>query len=180
MEYLPDMENFSNWLLQYGGFALFGLLALGIVALPIPEETLMVVAGALMYHEKLTIPSTLMGAYLGSMCGITLSYILGRTAGHYLTHRYGRFLGLTEKRLKKAHDWFEKYGRWSLVVGYFIPGIRHFTGLVAGTTDLEWEYFTVFAYTGALIWVSTFLSIGYFFNEYCLTLFHSWCNHVAF
>jgi membrane protein DedA with SNARE-associated domain len=95
MEHLPDIDTLSLWLNEYGSITLFVLLALGIVALPVPEETLMVIAGILMRKGELQIPGTMLAAYLGSMVGITGSYIIGRTAGKFLVHKYGSWLGLT-------------------------------------------------------------------------------------
>ncbi len=174
MECLPDTDTLSFCLQHYGSFALFGLLILGIIALPVPEETMMVIAGVLMHKGKLHIPTTLIAAYAGSLCGITVSYIIGRTLGAFFIHKWGRYVGLTEKRFQKAHVWFERYGKWSLFFGYFIPGVRHFTGLLAGMTKLHFKKFALFAYTGAIIWVTTFLSIGYFLDDcwstYCCDL----------
>jgi len=164
--YLPDIETLSLWLNQYGSIMLFILLALGIIALPVPEETLMVIAGIFMKQGDLNIHSTIIAAYLGSIVGITVSYLIGRTAGFYLLHKYGSWFGVTDDRLQKAHQWFEKYGKWTLTFGYFVPGVRHFTGVSAGVAKLEYHYFALFAYGGALLWVSTFLSIGYFFGNY--------------
>ena len=171
MDPVPNLDTFTSWLVEYGSISLFFLLALGIVALPIPEETLMIVAGAFMCNGTMNIPQTMIAAYLGSICGITLSYVLGRTVGVFFIHKYGRWLGLTQKRLQAAHEWFEHYGKWSLTFGYFIPGIRHFTGLCAGVTNLKSHHFALFAYAGALLWVSVFLSIGYFFGNYWPQLF---------
>lgn len=166
MDFLPDTDTLSAWLIHYGSFALFGLLVLGILALPIPEESLMILAGILMYNEKLHIGSTVISAYAGSICGITVSYLLGRTAGHFVITKYGSWLGLTPERIETMHQWFERYGKWMLFFGYFIPGVRHFTGFTAGTSELEYRKFALFAYSGAVVWVSTFLSIGYFFGGY--------------
>ncbi|MDP1879697.1 MAG: DedA family protein [Parachlamydiaceae bacterium] len=165
MEFLPDHETLSLWLMQYGSIVIFVLLALGIVALPVPEETLMVIAGILMRKGHLYIHETIAAAYLGSICGITMSYLIGSTAGYYVIHKYGKPLGLTEERLQKVHDWFEKFGKWTLFIGYFIPGVRHFTGFSAGMTKLTYKDFALFAYTGAAMWVTTFLSIGYYFGH---------------
>lgn len=172
MEFLPDFETFSLWLVNYGSFALFGLLMLGIVALPVPEETLMMLAGALIRNGQLHLHETLIAAYLGSMVGITVSYILGKTVGFYFLHKYGSWLGLTEAKLQKAHLWFEKYGKWTLFIGYFIPGVRHFTGFSAGAAKLEYPTFALFAYTGAFFWVSTFVALGYFFGTYAADFVH--------
>lgn len=171
MEALLDSNTLTTWILQYGGLALFILLTLGILALPVPEETLMVLCGILMQKGNLNIPSTVIAAYLGAMCGISMSYLLGRTAGHYVLAKYGKWIGLTHKRLEKVHTWFERFGKWTLFIGYFIPGIRHFTGFVAGTSDLTYRQFALYAYSGAFFWVSMFLSIGYFFGSRCLAFF---------
>lgn len=166
-----DYEVLTAWLTQYGSVALFFLLVSGIVILPIPEETLMVVAGVLMSQGILNTPSTLVAAYGGSICGITTSYLLGLTIGHFLIIKYGKWIGMTQSRLDKAHNWFEKFGKWTLIVGYFIPGVRHFTGFVSGTTEMQYKHFALFAYTGAVLWVTTFISIGYFCGNYCFEKF---------
>lgn len=170
MDFLPDIDHISAWLIHYGSFALFGLLALGIIALPVPEETLMVAAGVLMRSGHLKIPATYLAALGGSITGITVSYILGRTAGVYLIHKYGSWIGITAERHQKVHEWFERFGKWALFIGYFIPGVRHFTGFSAGTSNLEYHHFALFAYTGALVWVTTFISIGYFTGNYWISV----------
>jgi len=170
MDLALDIDTLSLWLMNYGSFVLFGLLLLGIIALPIPEETLMVLAGILMHSGKLSIPSTVIASILGAMCGISVSYMLGKTAGHYLVVKYGRWVGITKVRLHKAHQWFERFG-WALLVGYFIPGVRHLTGLCAGTSDFSYRQFALYAYSGAAVWVAIFLSIGYFFGKQWLSLY---------
>lgn len=170
MDSVLSHETLTYWLLHYGSITLFILLALGIVAFPIPEETLMVFTGILMSSGKLPIPPTILAALGGSLCGITISYLLGRTAGSFMIHKYGSWMGITEERLQKTHAWFEHYGKWSLFVGYFIPGVRHFTGLVAGTTALSFDQFMLFAYTGGFFWVTTFLSLGYFAGDSIIAL----------
>lgn len=174
MDHLPDLTTLSLWLTSYGSFALFGLLALGIIALPVPEETLMVIAGILMSKGTLEIHPTIAAALGGSIFGITVSYLLGKSVGYYFLHKYGSWFGITEERIKSAHDWFERYGKWTLLIGYFIPGVRHLTGISAGASSLEFKYFSLFAYTGAVFWVSTFLSIGYFFGPYGLSFFEDY------
>lgn len=164
MEYLHD--SFVSWLLEYGSLALFFLLALGIVALPIPDETLMVISGVLIHQGNMSPIPTLIAAYLGTICGITLSYLIGRTAGHFVIKRYGKWIGINDQNLKKAHDWYEYLGKWTLTFGYFVPGVRHVTGIIAGMTELEYPKFALFAYTGAILWATTFLSIGYYFGPY--------------
>lgn len=175
MEFLHD--TFAQWLLEYGSIALFFLLALGIVALPIPDETLLVVSGVLIHQGILSPIPTVLAAYLGSMSGITLSYFLGRTAGHYLLKKYGKYIGINDEKLKKAHDWYEYLGKWTLTFGYFIPGVRHVTGILAGTSELEYPVFALFAYSGAFLWTTAFLTIGYFFGPYWNTILSFMDSH---
>jgi membrane protein DedA with SNARE-associated domain len=155
------MDAVFSWISQYGYIGLFSLLMLGIVGLPVPDETLLVFCGYLIWKGRLQPAETFLAGFGGSACGITISYLLGRTYGHKLIYRYGRYIGLTLERLDQVHRWFVRLGTWLLAIGYFIPGVRHFTALIAGTTELSWPVFALFAYSGAAIWVVTFLALGY-------------------
>lgn len=156
------MQVMIEWLLHYGSIILFFLLALGIVGLPIPDETLLFTAGWLICKGKLGLISTFIAAFAGSIFGITISYVLGLATGPWLIKKYGKKLRITEERIQKVHYWYERIGKWTLVIGYFVPVLRHLSGYVAGSTKLKYKQFMLFAYTGALIWVITFLSLGYY------------------
>ncbi len=153
-----------HWVEQYGYFGLFSSLVLGIVGLPLPDEGLLTFAGYLVYKGNLTLSLTIVSAFLGSVCGISLSYFLGRTVGVYLLDHYARNL-VSDQKMRQVHDWFERFGKWGLLLGYFVPGIRHLTALVAGASQLEPPIFALFAYSGALIWSSTFIALGYMLGE---------------
>lgn len=178
MDFIPEI--FNEWLLNYGAFALFGLLALGIIALPIPEETLLVFSGILIHEGTFCLIPTLTAAFLGSVVGITGSYLIGITGGFYVIKKYGPYIGLTESKMTWAHNWFERYGKWVLFIGYFVPGLRHFTGIFAGVSTLEYRHFAQYAYVGAFCWVSLFLSIGYFFGNYHRALYEFVESNVEF
>jgi len=145
--------------------AIFCLLMFGIVGLPVPDETLLTFTGYLVYKGTLSPPVAFATALAGSGCGISLSYWLGRTFGLGLIHRYGRYVRITEAHVNRAHDWFRRRGRWGLTIGYFVPGVRHFTAYAAGMSALEPPQFALFAYSGAVLWVSTFLTLGYVLGE---------------
>ena len=153
------------WITQYGYIAIFFLLMLGIVGLPVPDETLLTFCGYLIYKGHFAPVPAFGTAFAGSACGITLSYWLGRTFGMKLIHRYGRYLRITEAHLHKAHAWFERVGHWGLTFGYFVPGVRHLTAYAAGMSEVRPHQFAVFAYSGGVLWVSTFLTLGYFLGE---------------
>lgn len=149
----------------YGYLGIFSSLTLGIFGLPIPDETILAFVGYLVSKQYFHPVPTLLTAFLGSICGITVSYALGRTLGLPLLERYGKYLHITPERLAQAHQWFEKYGKWSLFGGYFLPGVRHLTALSAGISGLEYRHFAPFAYAGGLLWVTTFLTVGYMVGE---------------
>ena len=153
------------WITQYGYFAIFFCLVFGIIGLPIPDETLLTFSGYLIYKGHLYLPLAFVSALAGSACGITISYQLGRIFGHRVLLRYGKYLHLSEERLNRAHAWFARIGHWALTVGYFVPGVRHLTAYAAGISDVAPQQFAVFAYTGAVLWVSTFLSLGYLLGD---------------
>lgn len=159
------MDTVFNLISHYGLLAVFCLLVLGIVGLPIPDETLLTFSGYLVYRGQFHFLPTVLSAYAGSICGITISYTIGRTGGLFLIHKYGPYVHFTPERLARVHDWFERMGRWALVFGYFMPGIRHFTAIVAGSSELEPHVFALFAYSGGLAWVTVFVSLGYFLGE---------------
>jgi membrane protein DedA with SNARE-associated domain len=155
-----------QWVQSYGYVAIFSLLVLGIVGLPVPDEFLLTGCGFLIYQGSLRPIPAFFSALAGSMSGITCSYLIGRTVGWKFLHsRFGRLLHISDSDIKRVHDWFDRIGHWALMVGYFIPGVRHFTAIVAGTSKLESRSFAMFAYTGATLWVSTFLFIGYHFGS---------------
>jgi membrane protein DedA with SNARE-associated domain len=155
-----------NWILQYGSIVLFLLLALGIAGLPIPDETLLIISGWLIRQEKLSLFPTYSAGILGGICGISLSYFLGNKLSHlFLEKKWGRAIGLTKKRHDRVHRWFERYGKWTLVFGYYIPVVRHITGFIAGSVDEKFSQFALFAYLGATLWASLFLTLGYFLHQ---------------
>lgn len=134
---------------------------LGIVGLPVPDETLLTLVGYLILKGDLRFAPAFVTALAGAVCGITISYFLGRTGGNFLVKKYGVLLHATEVQLAFVHQWFNQSGKWSLMIGYFIPGVRHMIAFVAGTTDLPLSTFIIFAYSGALIWSTVFIAAGY-------------------
>lgn len=159
------MEAVFGWVATYGYGALFGLLILGIVGLPIPDETLLVFCGYLISRGHLGAPGTYLTALAGSCCGITISYVIGRTAGLSVVHRFGRYLHIEQKQLDRVHGWFERSGHWALFGGYYIAGVRHFTAIIAGASKLEFPTFALYAWGGAATWVAVFLTLGYVIGE---------------
>lgn len=159
------MQWLFPWLAHYGYAALFTLLMFGIIGLPIPDETLLFFCGYLVWKGRLQFDYTVLTAFAGSSCGISISYFFGRKYGRRLIHHYGPRVHITPRRIHRVYELFHRLGAWALTLGYFIPGVRHFTALVAGMSHLRYLKFATFAYLGAVIWVSTFLGLGYVVGE---------------
>src|ERR1051325_10589484 len=154
-----------QWITQHGYAGIFSLLVFGIVGLPVPDEWLLTFSGYLVFRRTLMFLPTFAAAFLGSSCGITLSYILGRIFDTYVLLKYGSLVHITPELLQRVHSWFERRGRWTLLVGYFIPGVRHLTGYIAGASELTFANFALFAYTGAFCWAAAFITLGYVLGE---------------
>jgi len=159
------MDDILHWLSQFGYIGLFAALVFGIAGLPIPDETLLVFFGYLVSRGKMHPALTWLTALAGSMGGISLSYTIGRVVGYRFVHRYGRYVHLTDERLRQIQQWFDRIGHWLLTIGYFLPGIRHFTALVAGMSEMKFRSFALFAYPGAVLWITSFLALGYFLGD---------------
>ena len=93
------METVLGFVTQYGAVSLFFLMMLGIIGLPIPDETLLVFSGYLIHKGVLNAGATFGMAFLGGVAGITVSYWLGRIYGIKLIQKYGRYFHFTERSL---------------------------------------------------------------------------------
>ncbi|MFE4713673.1 DedA family protein [Paenibacillus sp. NPDC056722] len=161
-------ELFAN----YGYSVLFFGLLLEFVALPFPGETTMAFAGFLSYTGRLDFTLLVLIAFLGTTVGMTITYFIGLKAGLPFIQRYGKWFLFSETKLEKTQRWFEKYGSVLISIGYFIPGVRHFTGYFAGIIGLPFRKFALYAYSGALFWVVLFLGIGRVFGPQWMGVFH--------
>jgi len=159
------MEGVFEWVAHYGYVGIFLALVLGIVGLPVPDETLLVFCGYLVSQGRLHPVGAFLAALAGSWCGISVSYAIGRYFGLGVVHRFGRFLHVDDKRLEKVNGWFHRAGHWALFVGYYIAGVRHLSAIVAGTSRLEYRTFVTYAFSGGALWVALFLSLGYYLGE---------------
>lgn len=159
-------QSFVDIINQHGYWALYLLLVIGIVGLPIPDETLMTFVGSLTAVDGLlSYTGTLIVSYCGAMTGMLISYTLGYKVGQPFLYRYGKWIMLTPERLAKAEGWFHKYGLWTVFFGYFIPGLRQLTCYWAGVSRVTFWRYLIYAGGGAVIWVCTFVTLGHFIGN---------------
>lgn len=154
------MQFLTDWIEHYGYAILFLSLMLELIALPIPGEFLMGYVGVLVFQGKLSWILSIVIAGIGSCTGMTISYWIGNKLGTPFFHKHGHRIHMGPDRLEKMSNWFENYGNKLLLIAYFIPGVRHFTGYFSGITHLSFRAYATYAYIGAFIWTGTFISLG--------------------
>ncbi|RNB86821.1 DedA family protein [Brevibacillus nitrificans] len=153
-------HHLDLFLMKYGYVGIFFALALGVLGVPIPDEVLMTYAGYAVSRGVLQMPYTLLSAFLGASAGISISYAIGLKWGLPLLIKVGPYLHISPKRIESTQKLFARYGSYLLLVGYFLPGVRHITAYLAGIASMDFRRFAGFAYAGALIWSLTFLLLG--------------------
>ncbi len=156
------MTHIDQFLIHYGYFAIFGLLMLGIVGPLIPDETILVLTGVFVHRGQLQFVPAVAAGIAGSICGITLSYAIGLYGFEWLERYSPASHRFAQRHMIKAERWFVRFGRWTLFFGFFVAGVRHFTALFAGISRMPFRHFFPSAYAGAVAWVLSFVSIGYF------------------
>jgi membrane protein DedA with SNARE-associated domain len=158
------MERHVFDLLAHHGTPLLFLMQMfGVFGLPIPDELLLTIAGALIRRGDLNPSATIGAAIAGSLTGITFSYSLGRMVGPRVLRRLPF---LDAQSLDRGQAWFRRSGKWLLAFGCFVPGVRHITPIAAGSASLDFRAFATYAYPGAALWSSTFVAAGYYAGDH--------------
>ncbi|EIT87120.1 alkaline phosphatase like protein [Fictibacillus macauensis ZFHKF-1] len=153
-------KDILSFIVHYQYIGIFLALCLGIIGLPIPDEVLLTFSGYLISQGKMEFFLALLFAFAGAVSGITLSYVLGKKLGLPFLRKFGPKIGIHEDKIEVTQKYFQKYGNIVLLIGYFIPGVRHLSAYVAGISDMSWRKFMFYAYSGGLIWASFFLILG--------------------
>ena len=102
---------------------------------------------------------------------ITLAAVLGNTLNYYI----GRWLGkkiydgtiswINQDALRKTHDFYERHGGKTVTIARFVPIVRTFAPLVAGSAGMDVRRFQLFNVLGAVIWVVSLVYGGYLFGN---------------
>jgi membrane protein DedA with SNARE-associated domain len=145
---------------HFGYIGIFASLVLGIIGLPIPDEFIMTFAGYLISQGKLNYLITVIVSTVGSFTGMSVSYFIGYKFGYPLLEKHGSKIYITKTKLDRAHNWFQRFGKFAVTLGYFIPGVRHLTAYFAGISKWSYPNFIVYAAPGSLLWSITFITLG--------------------
>jgi membrane protein DedA with SNARE-associated domain len=155
---MPSIEHLIH---VYGLLVVAGLIGLECVGLPFPGETVLIVASAIAgTKHDLNIVSVILAAGAASIIGRMIGYVIGREFGYWLLLRYGRYLGITESRIKLGQYLFLRQGgKIILLLAQFVPGLRSIAGILAGANRMPWQRFMVANVIGAFLW-ATFYGIA--------------------
>lgn len=159
------MHHLLPFLVNHSYFGIFTVIGLSFLGFPMPDEILMASAGFLVTKEALSFPLAVMAALSGSICGVSLEYLMAKRYGYHFVEKYSSKLRINPRHLHKAQGWYRKNGKVALVVGYFIPGIRHLTAVFAGFSAMPFRVFIMYAFPGAFLWTATFVTMGYYLGD---------------
>ena len=158
---MHGLESFVTHIVQhYGYVGLFGLLSLGMIGVPVPDELLMTFSGFQVSLGHMAFVKTILVAAAGSFLGMNLSYWIGRKLGIPFLHKIAPYVHLNENKIARAEHWFQRFGDKLIVIGYFFPGFRHLTAYFSGMSKLHYARFGSLAGLGALLWAASFVLLG--------------------
>jgi membrane-associated protein len=131
----------------------------------LPGDSLLVTAGLLSARGYLNVYTLTPLLTLAAICGNSVGYFIGRTSGPRIFNRENS-LFFNKKHAMRAHEFYEKYGRKTIVLAQFMPIIRTFAPVVAGVAGMEFRTFITFNIIGAFFWIWSMVGIGYFLGSY--------------
>jgi len=136
-----------------------------LVGVFLPGDSLLVTAGLLAARGYLSIYTLVPCLMLAAIVGNSLGYFIGRASGPRIFNRENSFF-FNKKHAIRAHEFYEKYGRLTIVLAQFMPIIRTFSPVIAGVGGMDYRTFITFNVIGAIVWVGSMLSIGFFLGSY--------------
>ena len=165
-----DLLSFLNveaMLNTFGYAALFGFifaesgLFFGFI---LPGDSLIFTAGLLAQKGYLNISFVIIGGIICAFLGDQVGYWTGDKFGMGFFSKPGDFFR-DPKHVKRANDFFEKHGKKTIVMARFVPAVRTFVPIVAGTAKMDYKSFVAYNFLGGALWVTAFSALGYFFGS---------------
>lgn len=152
-------------LIRYGGFTLLILIIFAetgvFFGFFLPGDSLLFIAGLLSESEYLDVHVSVMIPVLvvAAVAGSTTGYFTGLWAGNYLKNRKENFF-FKKKYLEMTHDFYERHGMMAFILGRFLPVIRTFVTILAGTVKINFPKFFIFNIVGASLWITSMVMAG--------------------
>jgi membrane protein DedA with SNARE-associated domain len=163
---------------RYGYLVVFFGVMLESAGVPLPGETVLIAAGALVHRRVLDLGDTLFFGILGAVIGDQIGYWVGRLGGRPFALRWGRYAFITPERLGHAEAFFARHGGRAVFLARFVTGLRVFGALVAGTSRMPWVRFALYNVLGGTVWATAAISLGYFLWA-SISLVEHWVGRVS-
>jgi membrane-associated protein len=155
---MPDLALFIE---HWGYIAIFVVVVLGNVGLPLPEETVLAIAGYLAWRGDMHVPMVIAVGIVSAVAGDNLGYWLGRRFGRQALPRYAAWMLGHPERLSAMESFVARRGPLAVVVARFLPGIRFLAAPLAGGLGMRFTPFFTANVLGAVAYVPTVVAAGY-------------------
>ncbi|MGN4447689.1 DedA family protein [Bacillus cereus group sp. MYBK79-1] len=159
-----ELHELLSYIEQYGYWALFFCLWLGIIGMPIPDEMIVMSGGFVSSLGILSVIPAFLLTYLGVVSGLSLGYILGRIFGAKVLDKLMK--KKKAKYLLKSQQMVEKYGHYALVTSYFIPVVRHIVPYVVGMNNMSFKMYALYSYATGFVWTLVYFVLGSLFGQH--------------
>jgi membrane protein DedA with SNARE-associated domain len=160
---LGNLEPFVH---EYGAAAVMLILTFESLGLPLPGESLLVVASVLAGRGELSLLPLILSAWAGAVLGDNIGYLIGRRLGRAIVLRYGEKIGINADRLNRVEAVFARYGPITVAFARFVNILRQLNGVVAGMLKMDWRRFLVFNALGGALWVSLWTVTGFYLGKH--------------
>lgn len=152
----------------YGYAAVFVLVAVESLGVPLPGETALVAAAgyAGTHPHRLAIGLIFAVGAAAAILGDTTGYWIGDKGGYRLLYRYGRYVRLDEPKIKVAHYLFDRRGGAVVFFGRFVSVLRTYAAFLAGTTRMRYRRFLVFNASGGIVWAAAYAFMAYYAGSF--------------
>jgi membrane-associated protein len=159
---LPELVQWAGILgLAAIVFSETGLL----VGFFLPGDSLLVTAGLFAARGYLDIYWLLPALTLAAISGNSLGYFIGRSTGPRIFNRENSLL-FNKKHAMRAHRFYAKYGRKTIVLAQFMPILRTFSPVIAGVAGMPFREFITYNILGAFAWIWSMIGTGFFLGTY--------------
>lgn len=126
----------------------------------LPGDSLLFTAGFLASQDLISIFWLLILCFVAAVTGDSVGYYFGKKVGPNIFKREDS-LFFHKKHIEKAHDFYEKHGKKTIVFARFIPIVRTFVPIVAGVAGMEYRTFFIYNIVGGFVWTWGMLGGGY-------------------
>jgi membrane protein DedA with SNARE-associated domain len=153
------------WISHYGYIGVFLVLFLEMIGIPFPAETTLTICGIEWSRGILSLTPLLFSASLGNVVGSTMAYSIGYFLGRPAILRFGRYIGISEKKLNTADEKFSPYRTSIVLFAKFIAGIRVLVPYLAGINRMPFLLFSGYNAVATVVWAACFITAGRYIGE---------------